>query len=243
MDKVFEKIGIYDIMGLWMPGVIITTYGVLTLEPIVKWLYETLKISSFGLDRNAIYILMFTVVAYTVGTVLHELGKILFDRWDSLNMQKVSYFDGIDQRPAWFKIRKQIQWEYNIHIASIKKGHISLRALLEDGIDGEKITVSMANNKLTYKYGRPEKIGKTHAIYGLNRSLLIGFVIHLLTMVCMAIFMHSRGLEFSWSLCVCLVLLDAALILVFFVRSYRYLLAYVRNVYIQYFFFEYDSKK
>ena len=29
LDKVFEKIGIYDIMGLWMPGVIITTKGMM----------------------------------------------------------------------------------------------------------------------------------------------------------------------------------------------------------------------
>ena len=63
MDKVFEKIGIYDIMGLWMPGVIITTYGVLTLQPVVEWVYKTFKIASFGLEPKAIYVLMFTVVA------------------------------------------------------------------------------------------------------------------------------------------------------------------------------------
>ena len=92
MDKVFEKIGIYDIMGLWMPGVIITTYGVLTLQSVVEWFYKMFKIASFGLEPKAIYVLMFSVVAYTVGTVLHELGKIIFEIFVPLNLQKISYF-------------------------------------------------------------------------------------------------------------------------------------------------------
>lgn len=229
LDKVFEKIGIYDIMGLWMPGVIITTYGVLTLQSVVEWVYKTFKIASFGLEPKAIYVLMFSVVAYTVGTVLHELGKIIFEIFEPLNLQKISYFGGIANRPTGLKIIKQIQWEYNVQIDSIKINNNKLSDQLNNG----EVTFSMAHNALRYKYGLSERIGKTHAMYGSSRSLLMGFCIHLI----ITVWAMYNGLAVVPWICG----LDVALVSMFAIRSYRYLLFFARNVYVQYFFCEHSD--
>ena len=253
MDKVFEKIGIYDIMGLWMPGVIITTYGVLTLEPIVVWLYKTLKIASYNLEHDAIYVLLFTVVAYTVGSVLHELGKILFDATNSFNLRNISYFpdevkceekngkEGTDDQTnqdgkkgqsehAIFRnslnIIKQIQREYNEEIDAVTKDGKCLSELLNNK---DFVTLPMANSVLSYNEERASKIGKVHALYGLSRSLVVGFAIHLVIVVVAIVV----GMDMSvWFLRVAV---DVVLICLFAIRTYRYVLSYARNRYIQYF--------
>lgn len=73
-DKVLDKLGLYDLIGVLLPGVIACAVSLIVDEALI----------GLGLNRylNADDLFIFLLVGYLVGVILQELGSILMTFWD-----------------------------------------------------------------------------------------------------------------------------------------------------------------
>lgn len=77
MDGALKKIGIYDFMGIWGPGAITVAYYSFSLGSPIKEFLCKFNIVQFNLSEKYTLLLLYTAIAYIVGIVLHEVGKLL----------------------------------------------------------------------------------------------------------------------------------------------------------------------
>jgi len=232
MDKFFEKFGIYDFMGIWGPGAIILTYFLFGSGSFLSELFDVLNISSKNISQGSLLIFLYTVVSYTVGVVLNELGKLSFDHIALFDYEKIFYFDeSLIKKKSIFPF-KQIRYSYNRTIKNIRKNDILLKDILSEVTP---IPFEVARSKLKYHRNlNTERMDVYHSIYALSRSLSIAFVIHI---VCAIV----STLPCFTTIHVVIIVLDGILAYVFFVRAYRYFLSWIKNTYIQYFLCVWES--
>ena len=90
---------------------------------------------------------------------------------------------------------------------------------------------------LKYSSEDRNKIDKYHSIYGQSRGLMFSFIINLISILVIVVLNYSNYISMSldWFVVAVLLAFDIVMIILFFVRSYRYLLSWIRNVYIQYY--------
>lgn len=71
MDKVLDKLGLYDIVAVLLSGMVITTLSYLLLTVVYAINIEALN---NGFDSGVVFI--FLILSYFIGLVFQELGSL-----------------------------------------------------------------------------------------------------------------------------------------------------------------------
>lgn len=218
MEKVFEKFGIYDFLGIWWPGAIAVTYFMFTAEESVVEFIGDLNNLPFIISEKYFLIIIYTAVAYTIGVIIHETGKMIFDMLPLFDFDKITYFEGISKKKSLLPLSK-IRYDYNRAIDSCGKGELA------SGLVSEDINFESAILKLKYdnSFGRIERY---HSAYAFSRGLAVLFGVHMIYSGA-SFFINGENER------VVLFLIDIVLTLIFFFRSYRYYLSWIKNAYVR----------
>lgn len=222
MDRAFEKLGIYDFFGIWIPGALTVTYYLFTLRDCFYQILTFLGINQNGLDSGVLIALLYTAVAYIVGVILHELGKIFADfisLFDFSNVNKRIKNRNLKERPNWYRVFRKIDYEYQ-------------EALAQNGITDMDNIIGFDKAISYLKYNETistKRIDTYHAVYALSRSLCLCFIGH---SVCIWLSLLCNNNILS---CICIFIVDCSCVLLFIIRTYRYFHTWVKNVYIQYY--------
>ena len=92
MDGFLGKFGIYDFMCIWGPGAITVTYFYFTMKKSITMFLNFIGIVNPDISENYLLLILYTMVAYFVGVVLHEVGKLIVERLNSFEIQKIKSF-------------------------------------------------------------------------------------------------------------------------------------------------------
>lgn len=179
MDKVLEKFGIFDWMGVWGPGAIAVTYYLFTAHSFFCELFAKLNISLSGISEGYLLIFLYTAVAYTVGVILHEIGKIIYDIFKWSDSESITYFNINYKMKPRLNPFNRIKYDYNKTIDFIKFNNVSLKSLLEKNSQ-TPISFEEARSKLKYSEKiNTKRMDTYHSIYALARSRSVAFVLHI----------------------------------------------------------------
>lgn len=166
IDKIFEKFGLYDLWGVWGPGAVFVTWSLATLQTLLK---------AFGIpqmDDGQIVTVLYTVVTYACGVVLHEIGNLLMYPLRK-PLEKKLYGPNGRLKDALSVMEQKTggSVEKNLH-------------------QKDAFTRALAELKYTTESGI-DKVEKYHAIYGMARSVCAAFVVHA---VLSGFFLHDWNL-------------------------------------------------
>lgn len=216
MDSIFQNFGIYDFLGVWGPGAITVTYFMFTLHDWIVNVFKVLSIDQMNLSQVYIIIILYTAVAYFIGVILHEVGKIIWN----------IPFDRLKNKVK-FK-------EYN-PICPIRKIEEKTVDAITTTIDLDEFYETSFDKAISYlKYNNnisTKRIDLYHSVYAFSRSMLFSFAIHFFITLFSPLLLDPNWLSLIFTL-----VIDAAIGLMFYVRAYRYFMSWTKNVYIQYFF-------
>ncbi len=193
---------------------------------------------SNSLDINVITIIVFLMISYLYGIILHEFGKIVYDCFSLFKINTlINKTINIDKAESFFHklpVISTIDVEFNnIMTQTVSEG---------SAVNAAKMYIK--NNafhsiiaKMKYSSEDRNKIDKYHSIYGQSRGLMFSFIINLISILVIVALNYSNYISMSidWLIVTVLLAFDIVMIILFFVRSYRYLLSWIRNVYIQYY--------
>lgn len=206
MDKIFEKFGLYDFMGIWGPGALTVTYYLFTFQESMDSLFSFLKITSLNLSKGYILAILYIAVAYIAGVILHEIGRLFADVFSLFNPDE-----------------SKKNFNENNYFAKSLAYSVKKLEDFESLSFTEAISFLKYNNDISTK-----KIDTYRSVYALARSLFLCFTIHaILTLI------FSLWLGMSWAIIV-KVFIDIVVAALFYVRAYRYFYMWIGNVFIQY---------
>lgn len=218
MDSIWEKFGIYDFMGIWWPGAISVTYFWFTLDGKIQAAFDYMGIEIPINTEKYKLIILYSVVAYAIGIILHEIGKILADKTVCFKSTSLVECLACKQKCKGFG-------------SSIRKENEKILREAVGDIDYEKVNFEKAVGKLKFsKDIDTRRIDKYHSVYGMSRGFALCCFFHVVA-VCVIFFCSQEVAKGSLLLC----LIDVAMILLFVKRAYRYFCAWVTNVLIQYY--------
>ena len=223
MDKVLEKIGIYDLIGIWVPGALTLTYYLFTLNSLLNYVTTAPDITNYFLTQNQLLIILYTAVSYFFGVVFHEVGKLLYDSIETFQTEqfivRIKKCNNIEKK-KWYTPFKNIKYE----VCTALNQLYSKNALN----DLEKIGFEKALNTLKYNTEVSMRRSDTyHSVYALSRSLCICFIGNIFLLILEAII-------FKTNLNLLLVISDILFAILFFIRAYRYFHSWIKNVWFQY---------
>ncbi len=218
MDKVFEKFGIYDFMGIWGPGALMVTYYGFTLKNLLRWFYNNFEMCDLHISKNQLLIIAYTAIAYLSGIILHEIGKIVADIFSFFDTQKA--FEKISScdlsKKSWIHPLKNIKYECK---CAFTANEINVKVNFE-----KAVSLLKYHDKISTK-----RIDTYHSVYALARSLFLSFFFHI---ICSIVNFYIGNMKSTlWLLPI---IIDVFLCILFFIRTYRYFHSWVKNVYIQY---------
>lgn len=219
MSGALEKFGIYDFMGIWAPGAITITYYLATLYYRIADILRWLEIDFPSVSEKYRLIIMYSVIAYIIGVILHEIGKLLADRLTVFDTAKITdcAFKKVEAKGFGWKIR------------------VEYKTIIERTFNSETEytahTFEQAHSMLKYDPAiNTRRIDTYHSVYGMSRSLSLCFVLHGIIEFC--IFMidltTTRHVFF-------IIFIDIILAYFFLERAYRYYCSWVRNVFVHYY--------
>ena len=218
MKELLDRLGFYDFLGIWGPGAIAVTYYIFTLPTFLQRTLGFLGVSNPEILSGNMLVILYTAVAYMVGVVLHELGKLLCDHLFNLTPQKCRLAaDYLVSSPI---PAKGIRREYKNTIEA---------TFLKEIYDETPFEKAISYLKYGHKSGK-KKYESYHAFYALARSLSLTFSIHAVLEI-VWLFMGDGCCKGA----LCVFLIDLALAVLFAVRTRRYCYAWVKNVYVQYY--------
>lgn len=223
MDKVFEKFGIYDFFGIWGPGAITVTYYYFTLHQFLLNIFEEFGIAQINLSQGQRIIILYSVGAYLAGVILHEIGKLIADvlPWFNINTVNERIRKKVYKKKPCLNPWAIIKYNYQY---SCRQNNIDF----EKGSYFEKAVNRIKYNKDNIS---TKRIDKHHSIYALSRSLCLCFLGHIVLLLA-SVFLSENHSNINWWW----IVIDLCLLMLFFIRTYRYFLSWIKNVYTQYSF-------
>lgn len=205
-------------MGIWGSGVVILFYNFLS-SLLVSNFDIISMLQEFNADYSLLLIFIFCVTAYIIGIYLHELGKLFCEIIGSnFNVNQVADIKVKMCQCCFSESKKPL-----LHPIKYRKYCVAqqLNKLKSD------ITLDEAISYLKHKEAT-KLIDKYHSIYGLTRGIFIGFCLHFSVFAILTIIHHFKLTM------VCISLFDIFSIYLFYIRTYRYYMTWVKNVFIQY---------
>lgn len=225
MEGFFGKFGIYDFMGIWGPGAITVTYFYFTMKKSITMFLNFIGIVNPDISETYLLLILYTMVAYFVGVVLHEVSKLIVERLNSFEIQKIKSF-------AYNGTRHK---GIGCHIKNHYKEAIESNILDEGEYQKLNFDKAMCCLKYTNKTGTA-RIDRYHSVYALARSLAVCFMSHSIICLVSAMVENNASREVS-----SIIMLDLVLFFVFSERTYRYLCLWIENTFIQYYLLNANS--
>ena len=231
MENLFEKIGIYDFMGVWGAGAITTCYFFATFVHI-KSIDIIGILQQFNADFSLLFIFFFCVASYLVGAVLHEVGRRVCELFPGI-------FD--IQHIADLKTKSNTSSKKNVRFKGLRRFCIKIffpikyrkQRLFEQVQDfNDDQSVDEKASYLKHK-AATKTIDKYHSIYGLTRGIWMGFCLHIM---CFIFWMIIKSVPIS-NVEISIIAIDILAVCLFFVRTYRYYTTWIKNILIQYEFY------
>lgn len=230
MDAIAEKFSLYDFVGIWGAGAVTVTYYLFTTRSFFSEFFAYINISREAFSQVYLLIFLYTAVAYTIGIILHELGKWIYEGHLLFKDKEIRTGIKINAKSIFPPIR-QIQEDYDETIKCI--------------IQPKEWTEFFAGNMcfkkayLCLKYDGKvgtRRVDTYHSIYGLSRSLSVAFILHI------AIVIFSNISSFA-SIHILLIFVDVVLGLIFYCKAYRFYMNWIKNTYAQYYLCIYKNEK
>lgn len=223
MDKVLEHFGVYDFMGVWGPGALTVTYFYFTMQDFFSNVLFYLTLPK--LSEGYALLILYTAVAYVVGIILHEAGKLITERSDRFRFEtiKMRVYNGeLTSQGPFGRIDK----EYKTAIKSV---------IPEAEYDSMEFDSAIACIKYEGNIGT-KRVDKYHAIYALSRSLTLCFGAHAIILWGTALI--GRGYTSATPV---MIAFDVIMVGILWIRTYRYFCMWVKNVFLQYHFIKSKS--
>lgn len=218
MKEFLDRLGLYDYLGIWGPGVISLTYFLFTLQAPLRKLFQFMELENPGFERGYLVFILYTVIAYMIGVILHETGKLFSDHFLRLTPEKC-----MKNAYKYEKTGKFFGGIRNDFATSV-----------EENIPEEayrKITFHQANYGLRLsRKADKQKIESYHAVYALSRSLFLCFLLHPFAVGVALI----AGSATYWNALI-MIVLDIFLIILFLIRTVRYYYSWIKNLVIHYY--------
>lgn len=229
MADLFKKFKIYDVLGIWLTGIISLAYYL--LETIVMFNYDILGLlKSFNSDFSVLFIFIYLIIAYLLGTIEHEIGKWIADKLKKYNVRKIT----------------DVNKEYLIHYKSVRNFKERIKALDNNAFykrNKDEITFDEANSYFKH-LGKTDLIDRYHSFYGFSRGLFVGFAFFTAFSLVLMVLNLVDKINLNIIAISIIIALSLFLSVLFEVRTYRTYLEWVKNVFIQYYKHrEADSEK
>lgn len=226
MDGFLGKFGIYDFMGIWGPGAITVTYFYFTMKKSITMFLKFIGIVNPDISENYLMLILYTMVAYFVGVVLHEISKLIVERLNSFEIQKIKSFAYNETR------HKGIGCHIKNHYKeAIESNILDVEEYQRLNFDRAICCLKYTNNTSTVR------IDKYHSVYALARSLAVCFMSHIIICLVSAMVENNASREVS-----SIIMLDLVLFFIFLERTYRYLCLWIENTFIQYYLLNANSR-
>lgn len=163
MKELLDRLGFYDFLGIWGPGAITLTYYIFTLRELFEKAQSFLGISNPGISAKYLLVILYTVVAYMIGVIFHEVGKLFCDHVFGLTPQKcIRTADYLSASPVR---DRGILREYKNTI------EVNIPKEIYENTPFDRATAHLKYAKTIEK----KKIDNYHAYYALARSLALCF--------------------------------------------------------------------
>jgi len=220
MDVIFDKLGLFDFFGIMGPGIMTTSYYAVCYSIVTGNYHYFIK------STSVFKVLIFLIISYLCGIILHEIGKLIFDNLKTFDAEK-------KKEEISNKTINQVS-------NNIEKEYINIIKKIKNFVCNNDFNYILGKLKYTAKSTR--KIEAYHSIYGQARGMLVSFFINI-SFVVFLLVLNNDSMSYRNKLYVaCIIVFDCIMIKIFYLRTYRYFLVWIRNVYYQaYFEFEHDS--
>ncbi len=211
MENLFKKLGIYDLMGVMIPGVIVTLYYAYTFSSEFGDLCDKLK-----LDDNLYKMLLLVIISYFMGVVLHEIGTYFIEILHNFFRTDLDIKDIKDDKISLNPFGN-VRYNFKNEIAGAFNGNENYKHYVFEEIYSQ------------IKYGNRDRtlVDKFLSIYGLARGIFVGFFLHIFVYFFYCIW-NCESID------CCIILIDVVGAAIFFIRTYRYFYSWVKNVRIRY---------
>jgi len=218
MKDFFDRLGLYDYLGIWWPGTICLTYYLFTLQAPLTKLFQSMGMEKTGFQQGHLVLILYTVIAYLIGVILHEAGKLFSDHIFKLTPEKC-----LEKAFSPKKLKFPFRRVRNNFATAIKD-------IIQDEAYKE-ITFHKANYGLRFnRNADKKKIESYHAVYALSRSLFLCFFLHLFAEVAA----YYDG-SITCRNAIIMSILDVFLIILFWIRTVRYYYSWNKNLIIHYY--------
>lgn len=243
MEKIIEKLGLYDIWTITFPGAIFlfalkTMYSFfvklyLNNNSIENWMQDLFMI--LGVDvycPETIYeLFVFLLLSYATGTILHEIGSLI--------KKKIIYKNG---KPKELLLNSEkgefSEVQVNNYMSMFLSLHNNISFSSSDQMDKRKEESEMIFNQINTKLqaqNRAAKYVKLNIIHNTCLTLWVATLILLLTTLLFELeFLFTKNWAAIYrSLSIFVILIIIGLILYY--RSKKYLAYWTRNIVYAYY--------
>lgn len=170
MDKVLDKLGLYDIVAVLLSGMVITTLSYLLLTAVYAINIEALN---NGFDSGVVFI--FLILSYFIGLVFQELGSLF-----QFTVHKLIHNNSL----AMYKTRKHWEKEKDNGQKSYQYITKAEFELLKEKLQNVDMDSKEWNDNTIFYYCKKYKeaddmnfIEKLQSLSGMSRSFAIHFFI------------------------------------------------------------------
>ena len=225
MDKAFEHIGIYDFWYVFGAGIVVLTSEILFL--FMPFRYEMMGILCNLKEIDLTVVIIYITVCYTIGLLIHYISSMIARLpFIGLNI-KVAANSAIADKIK----RKRFKFLYNLRKRYVSPffTHNDTKKECEVQKFDKRHNYLKANNLTT-------RADKYHAIYGMSRSMALGYSILVPINLLLIIFNGKCNIVFFLVGCV----LFAILAWLMFLRTKEYYYRWIGWVFTEY---EYAIKK
>lgn len=165
MDKALEHVGIYDFWGIFWAGIInlatwIIVFAITTSS--FEWIISTIS------NNIWLFLFMYIVLGYFVGSLLHEIGRFFRDKMRLFGKNAIYFYLSSDN------INEYIKKEF---IDVIKKDLPNIDMDFNSlGTTECQFLYDYCNTYLK-RYNLNLRSDKTQSIYGFSRGLFSGYAL------------------------------------------------------------------
>lgn len=173
MDKLFDKLGLYDFWGMFVPGFI----GIIVYYTIMKYLKNE-EINLQALDFN---IIICIVYSYLLGIFLYEIGHFLQDHVIYRKRKTItkifgnSYGEPMDSFLDYTSKYLSFE-EKQLYTKLYNKWIIENNINVQNNHRSAKIFFNFCDYYIEQK-GKDSKAAKMQSLYGMSRSLFVFFAL------------------------------------------------------------------
>lgn len=206
MDNLLDRFGLYDFLGLLLPGMSFLIFLYYMNFPLIK--------DGRFPSSQTFMIIMFVLISYILGTLMQELASLLDKKCMKMKIRAREKF--LDSKKPFFKneeLKEVIEVSNNI-LGKNKNNKCFTNS--ECSKVFSQCKAFLENNE------KMEKANKLDALFAMSRDFIVCNICIFICQIITIIY-EVRSKSFSWSFS-CLAVIAYAILssLIFFIRANRY---------------------